>query len=184
MSVEAQVSHMTNRNNNNDGDDNERRLPVFGETKLSNEFRNGTTRQATPPRMPSRAIAVKAAELRAAARINPLDYSDLHERFVDLWHEARLAIWRAKHSKAGQKIIDPDTGKQTLTFVVDEKLVLQAIDTTKGILDSMVKLRRQMDPAANAIPRYAIEKIERALRDHPAALKALLKALADDSDDA
>jgi hypothetical protein len=41
MSVEAQVSHMTNRNNNNDGDDNQRRLPVFDETKLSNEFRNG-----------------------------------------------------------------------------------------------------------------------------------------------
>jgi hypothetical protein len=174
---------MRNNNGNDDADANARKLPVFDESKVPNEFRNGQTRQASPPRMPSRAIAVKAAELRAAARINPLDYADLHERFVDLWHEARLAMWRAKHSKAGQKITDPDTGKQTLTFVVDEKLVLQAIDTTRGVLDSMVKLRRQMEPAANQIPRYAIEKIERALRDHPAALKALFKALADETDD-
>jgi hypothetical protein len=91
--------------NNNHNDDDERRLPVFDESKLSNEFRNGKTRQASPPRMPSRAIAVKAAELRAAARINPLDCADFHERFVDLWQEARQVIWRAKHSKAGQKII-------------------------------------------------------------------------------
>jgi hypothetical protein len=184
MSVEAQVSHMTNRNNNNDGDDNQRRLPVFDEKKLSNEFRNGQTRQAAPPRMPSRAIAVKAAELRAAPRINPLDYADLHERFVDLWQEARQVIWRAKHNKAGQKILDPTSGKQTLTFIADEKLVLQAIDTTKGILDSLVKLRRSMEPESTQIPRWAIQRIEAALRDHPAALKALLKALADDSDDA
>jgi hypothetical protein len=180
----AHISPMRNNNNNDDADDNARRLPTFDAKRLSNEFRgpNGT-RQQTPPRMPSRAIAVKAAELRASMRINPLDYSDLHERFVDLWQEARQVIWRAKHSKAGQKIIDPTTGKQTLTFIVDEKLVLQAIDTTKGILDSLLKLRRQMGHETNQIPRWAIERIESALRDHPAALKALLRDLAPNLDD-
>jgi hypothetical protein len=170
--------------NNHDDDDAVRRLPAFDESKLSNEFcgPNGT-RQASPPRMPSRAIAVKAAELRASLRINPLDYSDIHERFVDLWQEARQVIWRAKHNKAGQKILDPTTGKQTLTFISDEKLVLQAIDTTKGVLDSLLKLRRQMGHEANQIPRWAIEKIEYALRDHPAAMKALLKAIATERDD-
>jgi hypothetical protein len=176
---EAQIKPM---NNNNSDDDNERRLPTFDESKLSNEYRNGTTRHQKLPRMPSRAIAVKAAELRAAARINPLDYSDLHEGFVDLWHEARLAIWRAKHSKAGVKEIDPETGKQTLTFVVDEKLVLAAIDTTKGVLDSMVKLREKIGPDSTAIPRWAFERIERALRNYPDARLALLKELAGDND--
>jgi len=61
---------------------------------------------------------------------NQLDYSDLYERFVDLWQEARLAIWRAKHNKAGIKQWDDDAQQYVVTFAADEKLVLQAIDTT------------------------------------------------------
>ena len=64
-----------------------------------------------------------------------------------------------------------------LTFGVDEKQVLSAIDTTRAVLDSLVKLRREMGPETG-IPRWAIERIECALRNHPAALKALLKELA------
>jgi hypothetical protein len=47
---------------------------------------------------------------------NPLDWSDINERFVDLWHEASMTIWRAKHSKAGLKQIDPQTVQQVRTF--------------------------------------------------------------------
>jgi hypothetical protein len=60
--------------------------------------------------------------------------------------------------------------------------VLQAIDTTRGILDSMVKLRREMGHEATGIPYWAIERIQRALRNHPEALNALLRELAADSD--
>jgi len=56
--------------------------------------------------------------------------------------------------------------------------VLAALDTSRGILDSIVKLRREMGPADTGIPRWAIERIERALRNHPEALNALLRELA------
>ena len=111
------------------------------------------------------------------AQWHPLDYSDIYERFIDLWQEARLAIWRAKHSKAGIKQWNAEEGRDVLTFGVDEKLVLAAIDTTRAVLYSLVKLRREMGPETG-IPRWAIERIECALRNHPAALKALLKELA------
>jgi hypothetical protein len=57
-------------------------------------------------------------------------------------------------------------------------VVFAAIDTTRGALDSLVKLRREMGNRNTGIPRWAIERIERALRNHPEALNELLKALA------
>jgi hypothetical protein len=168
----------------NNNDDHERRLPVLDESKLSNEYRNGKTRQASPPKAPLRAMAAKAAELRAAMRHGSApDWADINDRLADLWHEARLAIWRAKPSKAGMKQYDVEEQKDVLTFVVDEKQVLAAIDTCRGVLDSMIKLREKMGPDTG-IPRWAIDKIEHALRNHPQALLALLQELGDeDSDD-
>jgi hypothetical protein len=161
--------------------DDERRLPVFDETKVPNDYRNGKVRHQALPKQPARAIAFKAAELRAAMRHgNPIDWSDLYGRFVDLWQEGRLALWRAKHHKAGLKKWDPDTQQDVQTFTVDEKQVLATIDTLRGVLDSMAKIRREMGPEITGVPRWAIEKIERALRDHPEALKALLKELAEE----
>ena len=58
---------------------------------------------------------------------------------------------------------------------MDEKQVLSAIDTTRAVLDSLVKLRREMGHEDTGIPRWAIE---RTLRNHPEALEALLKELA------
>jgi hypothetical protein len=61
------------------------------DTFISNEFRNGKTPQEKLPKAPFRAIIIKGNALRAAIRNgNRLDYSDLYERFVDLWQEARL----------------------------------------------------------------------------------------------
>ena len=42
----------------------------------------------------------------------------------------------------------------------------------------MMRLREKMGPETTGVPRWAIERIERALRDHPEALNALLKELA------
>src|SRR6516165_5281102 len=120
-------------------DDHQRQLPLPRPNLLSNEYRNGKTRHEKLPKVPSRAIAAKADALRSAVRNgNPLDSAELQERYVDLWHEARLAIWRAKHSKAGIKQHDEITDQDVLTFVVDEKQVLAAIDTTRSVLDSLV----------------------------------------------
>jgi hypothetical protein len=106
-------------------------------------------------KIPLRAITIKGNELRAAIRNgNPLDRSDLHERFVELWQEARLAIWRAKHSKAGIPQWDAQQAREVLTFTVDEKQVIAAIDTTRGILDSLIKLRREMGHESTRIPRW------------------------------
>src|SRR5215469_2513972 len=166
-------------------DDNERRLPqppTNGHV-IPNAYQNGKTVQKKPPKAPLRAITIKGNEPRAAIRNgNPLDWTDLYERFVDLWKEARLAIWRAKHSKAGTSQWDPKQAREVLTFTVDEKQVLAAIDTTRGILDSMIKLRREMGHESTGIPRWAIERIERALRDYPEAQRALLKELAAEDD--
>jgi hypothetical protein len=165
----------------NHSDDHERRLPPpIDESRFPNDVRNGLT-QEKRPRAPFRAIVAKGNELRIALH-QPLDWSDIHARFVDLWQEARLAIWRAKHHKAGIKEIDPQTGKQVLTFTVDERQVLAALDTTRAILDSIVKLRRTMGPADTGIPRWAVERIERALRNHPEAQRELLKELAAEHD--
>jgi hypothetical protein len=60
--------------------------------------------------------------------------------------------------------------------------VLAALDTSRGILDSIVKLRREMGPADTGIPRWAIERIERTLRNHPEAQRELLKGLAAEHD--
>ena len=61
---------------------------------------------------------------------------------------------------------------------MDEKQVLACIDTLRGVLDYMMRLREKMGPETTGVPRWAIERIERALRDHPEALNALLKELA------
>ena len=58
--------------------------------------------------------------------------------------------------------------------------MLAAIDTTRGILDSSVKLRREMATKIPAFRRWAIERIERALRNHPEARNAPLPELAAD----
>jgi hypothetical protein len=139
----------------------------------------GSTRPTyTAPKPPLRAITIKADALRAAMRNgNQLDYSDIHERFNDLWQEARMAIW-AKHSRAWAQTVERRRKCHVMTFVSDEAMVLKAIDTTKGVLDSLVKPRREMGPQTNRIPRWAIERIERVLCNPPAALKALLKELA------
>jgi hypothetical protein len=63
-----------------------------------------------------------------------------------------------------------------------KKQVLAAIDTTRAVLDSLAKLRREMGHEATGIPRWAIERIERALRNHPEALNALLEELAADGE--
>ena len=163
----------------------ERRLPQppTNQHVIPNAYKNGKTVQKKPPKAPLRAITIKGNELRAAIRNGkPLDWSDLHERFVDLWQEARLYIWRAKHSKAGVPQWDAQQAREVLTFTADEKQVLAAIDTTRGILDSMTKLRREMGQESTGIPRWAIEKIERALRDYPEAQQALLKELAAEDD--
>jgi hypothetical protein len=166
----------------NNHHDSERQLPTPRPDLLTNEFRDGKTRHQKLPRAPIRAVNAKAQQLRNAIRNNnPLDYADLYERFVDLWHEARLVIWRAKHSKAGLKHYDPETQQDVLTFVSDDKVVLQAIDTCRNVLDSMIKLRREIGSEPDRIPHWAIAQIEAALRHHPAALNALLKALAADN---
>jgi hypothetical protein len=159
---------------------NERQLPPPIPAKLiSNEWRNGKVRQASPPRPPLRAVKLKGDQLRAAVRNgSALDWSDLHERFVDLWQESRTVIWRAKHAKCGLKQTDPVTGQSVLTFVANDRLVLEAINTTRGVLDSLVKLRREMDRDTTGIPRWAIDRIERALRNYPEAMSKLLKELA------
>ena len=94
-------------------DEKERRLPPPANGHvIPNAYKNGKTVQKKPPKAALRAITIKGRELRAAIRNgNPLDWADLHERFVDLWQEARLVIWRAKHSKAGIKQTDPQTGQ-------------------------------------------------------------------------
>ena len=46
----------------------------------------------------------------------------------------------------------------------------------------MIKLRREMGHESTGIPRWAIERIERALRNHPEALNELLKELAAEDD--
>lgn len=161
-------------------DDDERTLPRPIPKKLiANEYTPDRFKQQPLDRAPLRAITIKGNALRAAMRNgNKLDWSDIHERYVDLWQEARLAIWRAKHKKAGVKTYDPHVGKEVLAFVADEGMILKALDTTRAIIDSMVKLRREVDHDSTGIPRWAIERIERALRDFPEAQHALLKELA------
>ena len=97
---------------------------------ISNDFRNGKRRQERVPRPPVRAIAVKAAELRAAARLNPLDFDDIHARYADLWAECRMVIWRAKHSKRALSTRDPLTGAEVDGFVPDDKTVLDGQHAT------------------------------------------------------
>ena len=164
----------------------ERRLPPeIPESSLPERVRPNKFRQQLLPRAPLRAIKIKGDQLRAAVRQgHQLDWDDIHERFVDLWQEARHTLWRAKHQKAGLKTWDPHTCKEVLSFTADDKLVLQAIDTVRGILDSMIKLRREMGHEATGIPRWAIERIEKALRGHPEALNQLLKELAAENDKA
>ena len=65
--------------------------------------------------------------------------------------------------------MEREEGREVLTFTVDEKQVLAAIDATRGILDSIVKLRREMGHQDTGIPRWAIERIERDLRNHRCA---------------
>lgn len=160
--------------------DDDHRLPEPPPKQLRpNEYTPDKFRQQAPPKAPLRAVKIKGDELRAAIRNGrQLDWSDIHERFVDLWQEGRLVVWRAKHSKSVMKQWDPHTNKTVQSFAADEKLVLQALDTLKGILDSIVKVRREMGHEGTGIPRWAIERIERGLRDYPEAQHALLKELA------
>ena len=54
-----------------------------------------------------------------------------------------------------------------LTFVTDEKLVLEGINTLQGILDSMIRLRREAGNDSTGVPHWAVARIEKALRNHP-----------------
>jgi hypothetical protein len=156
------------------------KLPQPPEKHLvPNEYTAEKFRQQPPPKAPVRAIKIKGDQLRAAVRNGKqLDWADIHERFVDLWQEGRMCVWRAKHSKSALKVWDPHLQQHVQSFTVDEKLVLSALDTLRGILDSIVKVRREMGHDASGIPRWAIERIERALRNHPEAMSELLKELA------
>lgn len=159
--------------------------PSTPEDKLPERFRPAKFKQSDLPRAPLRAIRIKGDQLRAAVRNGrQLDWSDIHERYVDLWQEARHTLWRAKHQKAGFKTWDPVSGKEVMGFTADDKLVLAAIDTIRGILDSMIKLRREVGHEATGIPRWAIERIEKELKHHPEALSALLKGLAEEANGA
>jgi hypothetical protein len=160
--------------------DNEQQLPPeIPDNLVPNEFKENKWKQEDLPIPPTRSIKLKGDELRASVRSGqPMDWVDIHERFVDLWQEARMCIWRAKHSKAGLKTFDPVIGKSVQSFIADEKMVLSAIHTTREVLDSIVKLRKGMGSEAGGIPHWAIERIERALQGHPDALKQLMRELA------
>ena len=149
---------------------------------------NGTYRQSEKGKPPVRAITLKGEKLRRDVTLGPAlgrepDWAEIYARYVDLWQEARLVIWRAKRAKAGLSQIDPKTGVTIATFVADDRTVLQAIDVTKGVLDSMIKLRRDLRGEAIGLPRWAIRRIESALDDHPSARDALLSALAKGEDE-
>ena len=73
---------------------------------------------------------------------------------------------------------DPETGKVVQSYIPNDRLLLLAIDTTKGVLDRIIKLRREMSSEKAGLPRWMIEKIERGLRNFPDAQEALLKELA------
>lgn len=132
-------------------------------------------------RAPIRAIQIKGDQLRANLyKADVIDWSDIYNRYVDLWQEARLTIWRAKRSKTGIKTFDPESGKDVLSFICDDKLVLDAITVVRGVLDSMVHLRSNMMKSEGiGIPRWAIKRIEMALHDHPEARDAILTRLAE-----
>ena len=110
-------------------------------------------------------------------RGQPLDWSGIRARYVDLWQEARMVVWRAKHHKPGLKMWDEKEQKNVQTYIPDDRMVMDAINCTKGLLDSLVRLRREAGHEASGIPSWAIERIERALRNYPEAQTALLKEL-------
>lgn len=160
--------------NNGNGDDIRRQRRLIPDAYLPGKFA-----QTDAPRAPFRAVRIKGHQLRAKIYSpKDVDWGDIYGRYVDLWQEARMVIWRAKHAKAGPRTYDPDKGKEILSFVADDKLVLEAVNTVKNVLDSMVRLRRDMTVEGPGIPRWAISKIEEALREHPDALEAILEALA------
>ena len=151
---------------------------------LPHKIQDGMWKQQRVDKPPLRALTIKGNQLREAMRGgNPLDWVDIHERFVDLWQEARLTIWRAKRKKAGLQDIDPLTGKTVQMYIPDDGLVLQAIDVTRKVLEGIMKLRREMGAEKSGIPRWAIERIERGLRNYPEAQHALLKELASENDE-
>lgn len=168
-------------------DDKDRRPyaypPAIKKADIAHEYTKDKFEQQQVPKAPVRAIKIKGDALRNALRNgNPLDWNDIYERFVDLWQEARMVIWRAKHSRKGFKTYDEVKGKDVQTYLADDKLVLAGIDSTRAILDSLIKVRREAGNEATGIPRWAIERIERALRNHPEALNELLKDLAAESE--
>jgi hypothetical protein len=160
--------------------EDERQLPPeIPEHLIPNEYKPDKWAQQRLPKPPLRALKQKGDALRASIRTGrTIDYGDIHERYVDLWQEARMVVWRAKHSKAGVKTWDPVVGKNVQSFICDEKLILSAIDTTRGVLDSLIKLRKEIGAEGAGIPGWAIARIEKALRSHPAALKELMRELA------
>jgi len=138
--------------------------------------------QTDQERAPVRAVRIKGDQLRAVMRRgDPLDWSDIYERYVDLWQEARLVIWRAKRAKAGRQVFDPVKKKMVQGFIPDDRLVLSALDSTRAILDSLIRVRREAGHEASGIPRWAIERIELALRQYPDALNHLLRELAEEN---
>lgn len=151
---------------------------------MPHEWGEDKFKQEQLERPPIRALAIKGRQLREAIRGgNLIEWGEIHERFVDLWQEARLVIWRAKHRKKGTREYDPVVGKVVATYVPDDRMVLEAIGTVKGLLDSMMRLRKEMGSSRSGVPRWAIERIERGLRNYPEAQQALLKELMAEQDE-
>jgi hypothetical protein len=134
----------------------------------------------TLPRAPSRAIRFKGQQLVDATYNKDIDWHDLFARYVDLWQESRMVLWRSKHSKPGLEIWDEKEKRMVRTFTSDDRMVLDAVVVIKSVLDSMVRLRKDMigPDGGSGIPRWAIDRINEALQAHPEALEALIEALA------
>jgi hypothetical protein len=129
-------------------------------------------------RLPVRAMFKKAAQLRADAQrpeINPLLFYNL---MVDMYKESRMCLNRTKLTQTIGKIYNPQKKRWETTFTVDDKLVMEAIKCTSQIIKDLEEMRQGMAAEDTGIPRWAIEKIEQGLKNHPEARLALLESLA------
>lgn len=129
-------------------------------------------------KLPVRALVAKAGQLKreglTGTKMDPVVF---YNCFVDLWMEARNALNRAKQSATPGKVWNPELRRWEMSFVVDERLVLTAVDTTARIVKDMAAYRKQLEMEDSGIPSYVMEIIERSLKDYPGAKAALVKNL-------